>query len=99
MAAKTNTSASEIDKTSFWWTGLCGICHTGGGPTEFDRDGHKYYDVKTGKFGYEMLGKTENDIYGPGNYDGDYTEVSNSNGAIRVAFRITSAMPPNVIPR
>ena len=74
-----------MDKTSFWWTGLCGICHTGGGPTEFDRDGYKYYDMKTGQFGYELMGKTENDINRPGHHDGDYTEVNTSNGTLRTA--------------
>jgi hypothetical protein len=70
-----------MDKTSFWWTGLCGICHTGGGPTEFDRDGQKYYDIVTGEFGYEKLGKTANDVL----LDGDYSEVSNKTGALSVA--------------
>ena len=74
-----------MDKTSFWWAGLCGICHTGGGPTEFDRDGYKYFDVKTGKFGYEMMGKVEADINRPGHHDGDYTEVNSSNGSLRTA--------------
>ncbi|MHC4940966.1 MAG: hypothetical protein ACYTHK_18660 [Planctomycetota bacterium] len=67
-----------MDKTSFWWTGLC---HTGGGPSEFDRDGHKYYDFVTGKFGYEMLGKEAADV----TLDGDYAEVSNKTGALSVA--------------
>ena len=68
MAGKTNANASQIDKTSFWWTGLCGICHPGGGPTEFDRDGEQYYDAKTGQFGYEKLGKTAGQV----TLDGDY---------------------------
>ncbi|MHC4956419.1 MAG: hypothetical protein ACYTGZ_21465, partial [Planctomycetota bacterium] len=85
MAAKTNTSPSEMDKTSFWWAGLCGVCHTGGGPTEFDRDGYKYWDAKSKMFGYEMLGKEEQDIHRVGHYDGDYTEVNTSNGSIRTA--------------
>ena len=50
MAAKDNLSASEIDKTSFWYGGLCAICHPGGGFTEFDRDGELYYDVVTNQF-------------------------------------------------
>ena len=38
-----------MDKTSFWWVGLCGICHPGGGPSEFDRDGEMLYDHETGQ--------------------------------------------------
>jgi hypothetical protein len=70
-----------MDKTSFWWTGLCGICHTGGGPSEFDRDGHKYYDFVTGEFGYEKLGLTAGDV----TLDGDYAEINTSNGTLRAA--------------
>lgn len=81
MAAKDNARASDIDKTSFWWTGMCGACHPGGGPSEFDRDGRKYFDVATGKFGYESLGKAAADVL----LDGDYAEVSNVNGALRAA--------------
>ena len=87
-----------MDKTSFWWTGLCGICHTGGGPTEFDRDGYKYYDVKTGKFGYELMGKTENDINRPRHYDGDYTEINTSNGLLRTApWNVTGVAEPDCL--
>jgi hypothetical protein len=71
LAAKDNASASEIDKTAFWWVGLCGICHPGGGLSEFDRDGELYYDVATQEFGYEKLGKTAQDV----TLDGDYCEL------------------------
>jgi len=81
LAAKDNTSASQIDKTSFWWTGLCGICHPGGGPGEFDRDGELYHDAATGLFGYEKIGKIAADV----TLDGDYCEVSSSTGALRPA--------------
>ncbi len=59
MAALDNGSASEIDKTSFWWTGLCGICHPGGGPSEYDRDGDLYYDAVTDQMGYEARGESD----------------------------------------
>ena len=81
MAGKTNQSASEIDKTTFWWVGLCGICHPGSGPSEFDRDGELLYDVATSQFGYEKLGKNANDV----TLDGDYAEVNTSNGTLRSA--------------
>jgi hypothetical protein len=76
LAALENGSASEIDKTSFWWTGLCAICHAGGGPSEFDRDGDLYYDVTTGLMGYETRGETAD----AQEFDGDYSEVSNQTG-------------------
>jgi hypothetical protein len=81
LAGKTNANESEIDKTSFWWTGLCAICHPGGGPSEFDRDGELYFDVATNQFGYEKLGKTAGDVV----LDGDYAEINTSNGTLRAA--------------
>jgi hypothetical protein len=81
LAGKTNTNESAIDKTSFWWVGLCGICHPGGGPSEFDRDGELYYDVKTDEFGYEKLGLSAGDV----TLDGDYAEINTSNGTLRAA--------------
>ncbi|RMH04950.1 MAG: hypothetical protein D6702_01810 [Planctomycetota bacterium] len=81
MAGKDNDSASEIDKTSFFWTGMCGGCHPGGGPGEFDRDGELYYDVATGQFGYEKLGLTAADVV----LDGDYAFVSPQTGALMPA--------------
>ena len=66
-----------MDKSSFWWTGLCAICHPGGGPSEFDRNDNLYYDVATGSFGYEPGAADD--------FDGDYGEVSNASGSYRVA--------------
>lgn len=82
MAAKQNTSPSQIDKTSFWYTGVCAVCHPGGGFTEFDRDGRKYFDVKTGLYGYETLGRTASEVA----LDGDYSEIVTS-GASMGALR------------
>ncbi|MBI2945199.1 MAG: hypothetical protein HYY25_13475 [Candidatus Wallbacteria bacterium] len=78
MAAKTNGSESVIDKTSFFWVGLCGICHPGGGPAEFDRDGKRYWDPATRKFGYEAAGKLAQDV----RLDGDYAFLNTSNGEL-----------------
>ena len=61
-----------MDKTAFWVTGLCAICHPGGGITEFDRNGHKYYDVTKPdgeRWGYEPA------LASAPAFDGDYTEV------------------------
>lgn len=69
MAAKSNTSALQIDKSSFFWVGNCGICHPGGGPAEFDRFGQRYFDPRTGQWGYEVLGRSAAEV----GLDGDYT--------------------------
>jgi hypothetical protein len=43
LAPKKNASARTIDMTSFEFvTATCGNCHPGGGPLEYDRDGHRY---------------------------------------------------------
>jgi hypothetical protein len=81
LAGKSNESESEIDKTSFWWAGLCAMCHPGGGPTEFDRDGELYWDPSTSQFGYEKSGLTANDV----RLDGDYSEINHMTGAHRDA--------------
>jgi len=70
-----------MDKTSFWWTQNCSICHPGGGPAEFDRDGEKYYDVATGEFGYERLGKVAGEV----TLDGDYALIDTKTGQLQVA--------------
>lgn len=65
-----------MDKTSFFWTGQCGACHPGGGPSEFDRDGQLYYDVLSDQYGYEKLGKTPGQVA----LDGDYAFINPGNG-------------------
>jgi len=43
LAPKHNAKARQIDMTSFdFVTATCGNCHPGGGPLEYDRDGHRY---------------------------------------------------------
>lgn len=88
MAGKDNASASEIDKTSYFWAGKCGACHPGGGPGEFDRDGQKYYDLETGLYGYENLGLTAGDV----EFDGDYSFVSPSTGSHMAAKWATTGV-------
>ncbi|WP_176065578.1 InlB B-repeat-containing protein [Anaeromyxobacter diazotrophicus] len=39
-----------MDKTSYFFTFQCGICHPGGGPTQYDRDGQLYWNGT--QFGY-----------------------------------------------
>jgi hypothetical protein len=64
LAPKQNKSVRAIDMTSFdFVTATCGNCHAGGGPLEYDRDGHRYDDYMRQK-GYTPGG--DNDL------DGDY---------------------------
>lgn len=43
LASKHNETARTIDMTSFdFITVGCGKCHPGGGPMEYDREGHRY---------------------------------------------------------
>lgn len=81
MAGKDNAAASEIDKTSFFWTGKCGGCHPGGGPGEFDRDGELYWDEAAGQFGYEKLGLSAGQVA----LDGDYAFLNPSSGLLGMA--------------
>jgi hypothetical protein len=69
LAKKVNRSPSEIDKSSFFFARECGVCHPGGGPSEYDRDGNLYYNEETKKWGYELSGI--NPLL-----DGDYTPYS-----------------------
>ena len=56
---------SEMDKSSYFWTQNCGVCHPGGGPSEYDRKGNRYD---------EYVKDPKNHIQAGGdNYlDGDY---------------------------
>lgn len=81
LASKENTSASQIDQTAFMWAKECSTCHSGGGPTEFDRDAQKFYDKATGQFGYEKLGKTIADV----DLSGDYSMINRATGEAGVA--------------
>jgi hypothetical protein len=72
LAAKTNKSFSDIDKSVFFFAQKCGRCHPGGGGLENDRDGHRYFDEKTGKFGYQLSKRDPK-------FDGDYTGFSAGN--------------------
>ena len=56
LARKHNTSADQIDLTTYDFVGFsaqrggqppCGACHAGGGGLEYDRDGNRYDDYLT----------------------------------------------------
>ncbi|MEK6675398.1 MAG: hypothetical protein AABZ47_07050 [Planctomycetota bacterium] len=80
-AGKENASESEMDMTAFYWAANCGGCHVGGGVAEFDRDGVRYWDQATERFGYEWLGKTPDEV----RLDGDYALLDDNDGSLRPA--------------
>jgi hypothetical protein len=82
LASKhSSKNESELALTPWRWIKDCGGCHVGSGPGEFDRDGKLLYNEATGKFGYELLGKTAKDV----RLDGDYADMDPFNGSIRQA--------------
>lgn len=94
MAGKDNLQPSEIDKTSFFYTGLCSICHPGGGWGEYDRDGQLLYNADTGQFGYELLGKSSAQVA----HDGDYSVLNHQNGDIKLApWDVTGLLEPDCL--
>jgi len=89
LAAKTNPHESAIDTTSFLWVELCGICHVGGGPAEFDRDGYRYYSVATAQFGFELSGRNPT-------FDGDYALLDPDTGILSAAaWDVTGISEPD----
>lgn len=67
LSNKNNTSAKEMDMTSFTFiTNGCGTCHPGGGSMEYDREGHRYDKQMVAK------GFTSG---AANNFDGDYFQA------------------------
>lgn len=81
ISSKNNTSPSQMDKTAFYWMGLCASCHTGGGPGEFDQWGERLFDAATGHFGYELRGLTPQDVA----LDADYAYLDPADGTVSPA--------------
>ncbi len=75
LSDKDNTSAKEMDMTSFTFiTNGCGTCHPGGGSMEYDRDGFRY-DKRMEEMGFTSGGTN--------NFDGDYFQAHwNRSGVI-----------------
>ena len=65
MAKKKNSSAREIDLTSFTFVQTCGGCHPGGGAAEYDRNGNRYDAFARDPANGIVSGGTNN-------FDGDY---------------------------
>ena len=72
LAKKVNQNPSEIAKSSFSFVRNCGVCHPGGGWSEYDRKGHPYYNEESKSFGFENSGENPT-------LDGDYTPYSDGN--------------------
>ncbi len=81
MAGKENENESVFDESAFHWTSNCSGCHVGGGSGEFDRDGELLYNEATGQFGYEVLGKTPEEVV----LDGDYANFNYSTNTMEPA--------------
>ncbi len=62
-----------MDKTSYFFTFQCGICHPGGGPTQYDRNGKLYWDGA--KFGYNDAATLPD----AAKLDGDYGFIAPKN--------------------
>jgi len=94
LAAKENTHPSQIDQPTFNWTRDCSGCHTGAGPGEFDRDGEVLWNAMTGEFGYQVLGKTEKDVF----LDGDYSRQDYATGEVTPApWDVTGVSGPDCL--
>ena len=65
MAKKENSTAREIDLTSFTFVQTCGGCHPGGGPAEYDRNGNRYDTFAADPENHIVSGGTNK-------FDGDY---------------------------
>jgi len=87
LAAKQNSGARLIDLTSFEFvTATCGNCHPGGGPMEFDRDGHRYDE----KMRDPAAGFTPG---GDNAFDGDYYKARWSETGVIEADCLLCHMP------
>ena len=65
-----------MDKTSFFFTANCGVCHPGSAATKFDRGGKLYFDRATGTYGYNGAAT----LPASAQLDGDYGFINPSTG-------------------
>lgn len=65
-----------MDKTSFFFTANCGVCHPGGAAMQYDRTGSLYYDRASSTYGYNGLGTLD----ASAQRDGDYGFINPSTG-------------------
>jgi hypothetical protein len=76
LARKSNTTTTAMDKSSFFFTANCGVCHPGGAAMQYDRNGKLYYDRNTGTYGYNDAAT----LPVAAQLDGDYGFINPSNG-------------------
>lgn len=65
-----------MDKTSFFFTANCGVCHPGGAAMQYDRNGNLYFDRATGTYGYN----NQPTLPASAQLDGDYGFINPSTG-------------------
>lgn len=65
-----------MDKSSFFFTANCGVCHPGGAATQYDRTGKLYFDRATGTYGYDGQAT----LPASAQLDGDYGFINPSTG-------------------
>ncbi len=86
MAKKKNSSARQIDLTSYTFVKTCGGCHPGGGPAEFDRAGHRYDLFASDPSNHIVPG-------GDNNFDGDYYRAKWAESGVLEADCLMCHMP------
>ncbi|MCK7472279.1 MAG: hypothetical protein MZU95_17110 [Desulfomicrobium escambiense] len=83
LSKKSNSSAKEMDMTSFTFiTNGCATCHPGGGPLEYDRAGFRYD---------KFMDSVKYTAGGINNFDGDYFQAHwNRSGVIEADCNLVS---------
>ena len=77
LSKKSNSSAKEMDMTSFTFiTNGCATCHPGGGPLEYDRAGFRYD---------KLMDSVKYTAGGINNFDGDYFRHT---GTVQVLLKL-----------
>jgi hypothetical protein len=76
LARKSNTTTTAMDKSSFFFTANCGVCHPGGAAMQYDRAGKKYFDRATGTYGYN----DQATLPASAQLDGDYGFINPATG-------------------
>jgi len=65
-----------MDKSSFFFTANCGVCHPGGAAMQYDRNGKLYYDRNTSTYGYNDAAT----LPATAQLDGDYGFINPTTG-------------------
>jgi hypothetical protein len=76
LARKSNTTTTAMDKSSFFFTANCGVCHPGGAAMQYDRAGKPYFDRTAGTYGYN----DQATLPASAQLDGDYGFINPATG-------------------